>query len=270
MGTVVSFQYKSDLPLSEGLSSHTTSVRLQENGFCIALHRASDKSIYLIEQHDFDGNYTIREKLAFLWETAKKWETGKACMTVCSRINSQVPAALHSERNQDFYLPLLTEEPYNYQIFTEEVKPYGLWNISGWNKNLYAQLREQFPQYRLRSEMYVLLQLLSGWEGRAKLLLFLEKNYLRLVAEKDGKLLGANGFEFNNKNDFLYYSVGFAQTLFGGLEGVELDLTGDIEPSSLLYVSLQKYFTNIHFPDTGHTSLHHQLHRFCDLLYEED
>lgn len=267
MATVISFQYKNDEPLAEGLSC-TKTISLQDNGFCLALYSAESKQVQIIEQHDYEPECTLKEKILSIQEAGKKLDAQNAVIICSTHINSQVPKHLHDEKNMDLYLPLLTQEPYNYQVHAEYVPAYELYNISGWDKALYLQLKDSFPHYQLRSKMAVLLEKLPLLTGERKLLLFMEQNYMYLAAAKGENLLGANGFSFNGKNDFLYFLVGFAQTLFGGLEGVDVHLMGNMDPTSLLYSSMQKYFEKIHFADGGYTVLQHQIHRFCDLLCE--
>lgn len=265
MATVVSFQYRNSEPLPKALSC-TKSIRWQDNGFCLALFHAESKTVYLLEQHEFEGEPTLKERIAFLQDVEKKFEASQSFLIVSTRINTQVPAQLHDERNMDLYLPLLTQNPYQYHVFAEPVEKYSLYNVSGLDLELYQQFKSYFPQYKLKSKMSVLLGQLSILEGDMKMLLFWEKNYMYLAAAKGDQLLGANGFAFNGKNDFLYFSVGFAQTMFGGLDGVRLYLAGNIESTSLLYSSLQKYFGQICFANAGYAVLQHQIHRFCDLL----
>ena len=268
MAAVVSFQYKREDPLDEGFT-YAKVIRLQENGFCIALFHAASKQIVQLEQYLFDDACTLKEKIGCISEVEKKWDFKSVSIIGPTRINTQIPLSFHNDRNNDLYLPLLTKDPYHYQVLVETVNPFQLCNVSAWNKDLYLMLKEQFPNCQLKSEMAVLLQLLSHLTGDSKLLVFLESGYMRLLASRNGKLLGANGFAFEGKNDFLYYLVGFAQTMFGEIAEPDVHLMGDIERTSLLYVSMQKYFSRIHFVNLGYTDLQHQIHRFCDLLYEE-
>ena len=266
MAAVLSFQYKSDEPLPEGLVC-SKSIRLQEKGFSIALYHAETKTIHAVEQYDCEG-CSLKEIIGSLSETEKKWDAKRAFLLFSNRINTQIPEKLHEDRNNDLYLPLLTKEPYQYQVMAEIIAPYHLFNISAWEKTVYQQITEAFPQYQLKSETTAMLRLLPQLSGKDKLLLFLEPNLLHLAAERDGQFLGANAFEFSGKNDFLYFLTGFAQTLFGDIESVDLHVMGVVESTSLLYAGMQKYFSRIHFVHAGYQTLQHQIHRFCDVLAE--
>ncbi len=266
---VASFQYKNEQP-AEPVQTYAKSIRFQANGFCIAIYRYDTRHILSIEQYDFPEGCSLDEKVALIAETEKKWDTkGNAFLTYFTRINTQIPEFLHDERNSELYLPLLTPQPYDYIPMEETIGEFELFNVSGWDKELYGKLQTAFPKYTFRSGTSVLMKILSRMEGKRKMLVFLENEYMCIAAVEGDKMLGANGFTFDNKNDFLYYLVAFAQVIYKDTNELYLYMGGNIEENSLLYPAVKKYFSEVRFVDPGYPITNRQLHRFCDLLLYE-
>ena len=268
MGTRISFRYKNEN--RTGFPNNCIkAIRLRDNGFCIAVYEPESREILLVEEHRFEDDYPLNGKLHLMSEAESQLETGNRIRFVCfNRPNTQIPEKIFNGEDRNTYLQLLTEKPYMYTPVEEIIHPYGLYNLSAWEKNLYHGILSLHPDCRMQSGMGLLLQMLHRQEGVRKIAAFVEDGHLDIAAEESGQFIGANSFCFQNTNDFLYFFTGFAHTMFGGTEKVTAYLGGEVEPESMLCSSVKKYFPEIRFINNGFEILKEQ-HRYCDLLFEE-
>lgn len=267
MSTRVSFRYKKDCK-SEELSSCIKAVRLQEEGFCVAVYHPETQEVYVIEEHLFEGIYPSNGKMHILAQVEGQWKTDTDIRFVCfNPVNGQIPVSLYEAQNRKLYLQLLTEQTYPYVATEELVEDFGLYTLSGWDKQLYHEIQVQYPGCEMHSGMYTLLRMLARQEGERKAVAFIENNRLHVAAACGDRLLGCNRFRFENGNDFLYYLVGFLHTTQKELKDVKLYMGGQVETGSLLFSSTQKYVPQLKLIDCGFNGIQQDQHRFCDLFY---
>ena len=234
MGTRITFRYKND-DKPEVLPTHSKAIRCWEEGFCIAVYEPESHQVVVVEEHLFEDDYPLKGKIHLLSEAEKQWPTGGDMRLICfNHPNTQIPQQLYNEAD----------------------------------KNLYHEIMLLHPECRLQSGMYLLLQLLARQEGRRKIVAFVERNHLDIVAADNDRLLGSNSFPFNSPNDFLYCFAGFARTLFGDTDAIDVHLGGDVAKDSQIYISIQKYFPSVQFIDNGFQTLRQDQHRYCDLLFQ--
>lgn len=268
MSTRVSFRYKKDFR-SEELLSCIKAIRIQEDGFCVMVYQPETREVYVVEEHRFEENYPSNGKMHLLSQVESLWKTEKSTRFICfNSINTQIPQALYDERNRSLYLQLLTEQAYNYTAIGEAVDSFGLHALSGWNKQLYHEIQAQYPGCELHSGLFCLLQLLAKQQEEKKAVAFIENNRLHVATSRENQLLGCNHFHFENKNDFLYYLIGFLHTTQKELKGLKLYMGGQVEANSLLYTSTLKYIQQLQLIDCGFNGLQQDQYRYCDLLYE--
>lgn len=268
MGTRISFRYKNDNK-PETLDKYTKAIRFWEEGFCVAIFDPENRQVALIEEHLFEEDYPLKGKMHLLSETEGQWPTGGTRFICFNRPHTQIPKELYNEADKKLYLQLLTETPYKFTPMEEWVEPFGLYTLSGWDKNLYQEILSLHPDIRLQSGIGLLLQLLARQEGRRKMVAFVEDGHLDMAAAEGDKLLGANSFAFNNPNDFLYCFAGFAHNLFGSIEDVSVYIGGEVEEHSMLFTSTKKFFPSLQFLDSGFPIIQQEQHRYCDLLFQE-
>lgn len=267
MSTRISFRYKKDFQ-NEDIISCVKAIRLQENGFCIVVYQPETREVYVIEEHLFEEIYPSNGKMHLLSQVESQWKTETNTRFICfNPVNTQIPESMYDEQNRKHYLQLMTGEAYDYVARAEWVKAFGLYTLTGWNKQLYHEIQVQYPACEMHSGMYVLLHALARQEGEKKAIAFIENNCLHIATCCENQLLGCNSFRFENGNDFLYYLIGFLHTTQKGLEGIKLYMGGQVEADSLLYTSSQKYIKQLELLECGFNGLQQDQHRFSDLLY---
>ncbi len=267
MSTRISFRFKSEKK-AEDLTSYTKAIRFQGNGFCVALYHPEEKELLLLEEHLFEEDYPLNGKMRQLAEVTGQWQTGGPTRFICfNTCNTQIPRPLFDSQNKVLYLQMITEQPYHFIPVEEEVNPFDAYTLSGWDKNLYHEALALYPECHMQSGLCLLLHMLARQEGEKKMAAFVEDSCLNIAAEREGKLLGANRFPFQNSNDFLYFLTGFAHTLFGDIRNVKLYFGGNVEIQSQLYTATQKYFPQMSLIASAFPQLPQEQHRYCDLVY---
>ncbi|MBQ5532341.1 MAG: DUF3822 family protein [Bacteroidales bacterium] len=270
MGTRITFRYKND-EKPDNLSAHVKSIRFWDKGFCIAIFDPANRHVALIEEHLFEEDYPLNGKMHLLSETEGQWQTGGGIRLICfNRPHAQIPKELFNEADKNLYLQLLTDTPYKFTPMEELVEAFGLYNLSGWDKNLYHEILSLHPDVRLQSGIYLLLQLLARQEGIRKMVAFVEDGHLDIAAADGKKMLGTNSFAFNNPNDFLYYFAGFAHNTFGSAQDVSMYIGGEVEENSMIYTFTKKFFPSLRLLDSGVPFIQQEQHRYCDLLFQEE
>ena len=140
MGTRITFRYKND-DKPEVLPTHSKAIRCWEEGFCIAVYEPESHQVVVVEEHLFEEDYPLKGKMHLLSEAEKQWPTGGEMRLVCfNHPNTQIPQHLYNEADKNLYLQLLTATPYRFTPVEELVEPFGLYNLSGWDRTCTMRL----------------------------------------------------------------------------------------------------------------------------------
>jgi len=114
---------------------------------------------------------------------------------------------------------------------------------------------DKYGEFEYRHSMSVLIESLLKLPGEAKHKVYLHShlNSYELVIIENKKLLFANSFEFDTREDFLYYLLFTAEQLHLDADEFELILIGDISKDSEEYKMAWKYIRNISFMGPFHS-----------------
>lgn len=144
-----------------------------------------------------------------------------------------VPGALFDERNIRTYLSACFHLPQEQVFMADKLDPLDIRIAYSLPETAATQIRQAFPGSAIR---HYATPLLSGMAQQAKsqsgrgLFCHFRGNQFDLVAFEDGKLLFFNTFEFNNKEEFLYYVLFVLEQLGLNASEQEMLVSGDVEP----------------------------------------
>jgi len=92
-------------------------------------------------------------------------------------------------------------------------------------------------------------------------------NQFEIVVVENKKLILYNSFEYQTKEDLVYYILFVAEQLKQNPEDFDLELYGEIEPYSEIYALIYKYVRNVYF---GKRLEKHQYSHEMDGVNEHD
>jgi hypothetical protein len=242
-------------------------IRMSSKGFCVAVI-SNGKKVERLFQYTFNGNdFSFNDKLKAI-STADK-ELNINCTTRSFRLytqfNVQIPNEFYEQENNTATLSLIVENPQNYVSVAEKIDSWNLYNVSAWEKDLYACVKKEFPDYELNTVLSSLLPIIERQKEEKKVLIFVGDNNFTVLAADGHKLLGINTFPFANENDFLYYSYSFLRKMYVNPNAVSIKLGGNIAPQSSLYTILNKYFSAVEMLSFSSDAIENYSY-FCDLF----
>ena len=121
--------------------------------------------------------------------------------------------------------------------------------------NIINYFFDRYGEFEYRHSLSILIDSLLKLPRDAsgpKAYLHAHRNFYELVIIENGKLLFANSFEYDTKEDFLYYLLFTAEQLKLDTETFQLILLGDINKESEEYKMTWEYIRNISFMGPFH------------------
>jgi len=121
--------------------------------------------------------------------------------------------------------------------------------------NIINYFFDMFGEFEYRHSLSILIDSLLKIKSSEKPKVYLHTHlyHYELVVIQNSKLIFANSFEFDTKEDFIYYLLFTLEQLELDPKEVELILLGDIKKDSEEYNIAYRYITNISFLDVFHT-----------------
>ncbi|SHF57278.1 Protein of unknown function [Salegentibacter echinorum] len=166
---------------------------------------------------------------------------------------SFVPKTLFKEENASDYLKFNTKILQTDFIANEEIGNTGIVNIYIPYTNIINFFFEKFGEFEYQHLTSILTKTLLSYTTNTEPQVYAhvkDKEFDLLVLESE-KVLLCNTFQFNEKEDFLYYLLFTAEQLNLDPQNFQLYLLGAIDDSSPLYKIAYTYIRNIDFLKTN-------------------
>ncbi len=122
--------------------------------------------------------------------------------------------------------------------------------------NIINYFFDKYGEFEYKHSLSVLIESLLAQPGNSKgptVYLHTHSNNYQIVVIENGKLLFANSFEYDTKEDFLYYLLFTAEQLNLDPQVFDLILLGDIDQDSPEYKLAWEYIRNISFLGPFHS-----------------
>lgn len=251
------------------LNKCTKSIRLSSNNFCICVHQTDDNKLYLINQYDIPLTLSEKELMGYIAETNKQLQIDckKNFFYFYTKINTQIPNEYYTKEGNEHILSLLTSNAENYTPVNEHIDLYDFQNLSAWETSTYNDIKNNFPDFKLKTTISNLFLILHHYnQSEKKALIFVDKKHFTILAADKNYFLGANGFHFVNEADFTYFTVNFIRKIFAQTNDIQIIICGNIEENSPVFQSLKKYFNQSHILQHTHSNEIENYHYFCDMF----
>ncbi len=262
------FAYKSNKENID-LVKYTKSIRFTSNGFTISIHNDEINDLYLVNYYELPSSLSEKEKVNAICDLNKNVgiNCNKNLFYFYSRINTQIPKDFYEKESDEAILSLLTPESNTSSLLSEWIDKYEFYNLSVWNTSLLSMIRELFPDFTVKTCITSLFNVLyASNESEKKVVLFVENMHFTILAADKTHFLGANGFNFFNEADFLYFTVNFIRKIFVQSDDVHILMGGNIEERSPIFLSIKKYFKQTTVFQNTHSFEIENNHYFCDLF----
>ena len=235
------------------------SIQVSLNGlsFCI-LNRVTNEICYF-KKIDFEKQLDptkVLSRIESFYEQEKQLDqtVDEVVLLFNNALFSLVPVDLFDEENAASYLK------FNTRILKTDFIAFDRINEDFVNvyipyTNIINFFFDKYGEFEYRHSLSVLIESLLSLPRTSdgpKMFLHAQQQIFELVVIENGKLIFANSFEYETKEDFLYYLLFTAEQLHLDTEKFELILLGDINKDSEEYKISWDYIKNISFMGPFH------------------
>jgi hypothetical protein len=242
-------------------------IRMTSDGFCLSILSES-KGLEAVFQYSFAPHLSFASKIAAIAAVDKERDIScdKNVFRLYTKYNVQIPEEFHDGSNNEAILSVTVSNDEQYIPFEEKVDGWKLYNISAWEKELYAEVKTRFPNCQFSTVVTSLLNIIAKQKKEKKALIFVENNNFTIIAVDNRQLTGINTFPFYTEKDFLYYCYAFLRKIFVEPEHISLKLCGNIAKQSSLYSAISKYCQDVDMLSGKGNTVGDNYSYYCDLF----
>lgn len=235
------------------LSYKKLSIQISLNGLSFCVLDAVENTIITQERISFGEELNPFQVLKHLKELVEKYEIHKmnfSNVTVIHRntLFSIVPKALFNEKELANYLKFNTKILANDHIAYDEISNHDMVNVYVPFVNINNYIYELFGEFEYKHNGTVLIEsLLSNYNAGKEPICYVHvlENQMDVTIVANKKLLLYNSFNYQTKEDFIYYVLFSLEQLKLDTESLQLRLFGSIEEDDDLYTVSYKYIRNV-------------------------
>lgn len=237
----------------EDTSKRKLSIQFSLDGFSFCTSNASDEIAefcsYVFEKA-VNSPELILEKLQEVFKTEKSLQNDFESVTVIhqNNLSTLVPNQYFKEDSIASYLKYSVKTIANDLIVFDDLEFMDTKNVYIPYVNINNFLFQNFGEFEFKHHSSILLEkLLANSDDTLKFYINISQSTFDIVVTKDSKLLFYNIFDYQTKEDFIYYILFTLEQLELSTEETNVILLGDIEESSDKYTILYTYIRNIQF-----------------------
>ena len=235
------------------------SIQVSLNGLSFCILNKDANEIFYLKKIDFDKQLDpikVLSKIELIYEQEDELNQPVDEVNVIfnNSLFSLVPAELFDEEHAASFLKFNTRILKTDFIAYDEINE-NLVNVYIPYANITNYFFDKYGEFEYRHSLSVLIESLlklPKYTTGPKVYLHTHGNFYELVIIENGKLIFANCFDFETREDFLYYLLFTAEQLNLDTENFELLLMGDISKDSEEYQMAWDYIKNISFMGPFH------------------
>ncbi|MCG9971787.1 DUF3822 family protein [Christiangramia crocea] len=236
------------------------SIQVSLNGLSFCILNQEDNKITYLKKIEFEKQLDPIKVLSQIELTYEKEEAlnqpvDEVLLLYTNSLFSLVPENLFDEDNASNYLKFNTKILKTDFIAFDNIQG-GIVNVYIPYTNITNYFFDKYGEFEYRHSLSVLIEGLLDLPDAAegtKVYLHSHLSSYELVILENGKLLFANSFEYETREDFLYYLLFTAEQLKLDPDKFELILLGDINRTSEEYKMAWDYIRNISFLGPFHS-----------------
>jgi len=246
-------QIKSAIDFSN-LSDKHLSIQLSLDGFSFCIINTVENQFEKLEHHPFHNGSPTPEKLlnnvVDLFSKNKDLQKryGSVNITHVNQLSSLVPKSLFDEEHSRDYLKFSTKTYSNDYIVHDELENHDMINVYIPFVNVNNFFLERFGSFEYKHFSTVLVNNLMNtykYSEHPHMFAHIGHDRFEIVVIARNKLMLYNSFDYQGKEDFIYYVLFTAEQLDLDPEKFELVLAGKISTESDLYDVAYKYVRKV-------------------------
>jgi len=233
--------------------NHTLSIRFIPDGFCFIVFNRRHKKILHFAEFTEKG----RDPKQLLKETAAGnailkspfeeifcvWDTPQYTL---------LPSAVFDEENRERYWKLNFGESdtQHLSFFSDRLKLPDVINIYAVPVEFVVFLKEIFPsiQFINQQSIQIIDSLFENKkENNSQVYLQVHRDFFDALVLQKGKIILANSYLFQSKDEFLYFSINLFEQLRLDPYATEIILSGEIDEKDEKTASLRRYIQTVDF-----------------------
>ena len=233
--------------------NHVLSIRFIQDGFCFIVFNRHNKKILHFAEITGKGNdpkQLLKETVAGnallqspFEETFCVWDTPRYTL---------LPSAVFSEENIELFWKLNFGESdtQHLSFFSDRLKWPDVVTIYAIPAASVDFLREIFPSIQFINQQSV--QILDSLfenkkENNSQVYIQIHRDFFDVLVLQKGKIILANSYLFQNKDEFLYFSINMFEQLQLDPHSTEIILSGEIDEKDEKAISLRRYIRTVDF-----------------------
>jgi hypothetical protein len=240
----------------KNLEENHLSIQLSLDGFSFCIYNKIQQEIVAFVKYQFQNKpISPYQHLEYVEQLFKQEELlllkyQSVSVSHFNNLVSQVPQPFFNKNNLSQYLQFTVKILENDFITFDKIKNSEITNVYIPFVNINNFLLDKYGSFEYKHSSTILIEkLLREHKNATDNFCFVNvtNNSFEIVVLKNKKFELFNCFDFNTKEDFIYYILFTAEQLNLNPEEFSLILLGDIEKDSELYTILFKYIRNIQF-----------------------
>ena len=235
------------------------SIQVSLNGLSFCILDTQENKIGYFKKINFEKQLDpikVLSKIELTYESEKELNepVDEVVLIFTNSLFTLVPEELFDEDHAAGYLKFNTKILKTDFIASDKINKE-LVNVYIPYANITNYFFDKYGEFEYRHGISILIESLLKLpsEVNPKVYLHSHLNSYELVIIENKKLLFANSFEFDSREDFLYYLLFTAEQLNLDANEFELILIGDISKDSEEYKMAWKYIRNISFMGPFHS-----------------
>lgn len=240
--------------------SKSLSIQISLSGLSFCILNRSSNTIEHLKNVSFDKKVTpfeALERLITVLETNTIFEQSfdSVLLIYQNELSTCVPKSLFNEDNSADYLKFNAKILNTDFIAYDEISANDSINVFVPYVNINNYIFDRFGVFEYKHASTVLIQNLIQNIANSKhteLYLNVNKNHFEIVAIDKGQLMFYNTFEYQTKEDFIYFILFTVEQLKLDPEIILTKLMGDISKDDDLYKIVYKYIRFVEFINPFH------------------
>ena len=236
------------------LSDKHLSIQLSLDGFSFCIINKTEMQIERLEHFPFIDQSPTPDKLlqnvedVFKKERALQKRYGTVNITHVNQLSTLVPKSLFDEERIRDYLKFSSKTYTNDYVVHDEIENHDMVNVYIPFVNVNNFFLERFGSFEYKHFSTVLVNSLLNtykFSEHPHMFAHLGERQFEILVIANDKLLFYNSFNYQSKEDFIYYILFTAEQLELNPEKFELNLAGIIDAESELFKIAYRYVRKV-------------------------
>lgn len=233
------------------------SIQFSLDGFSFSVFDIDLEEFIVFTKYTYSiKNNILKELLAsikqiFLKEELLKYNFERVLVVHVNNLSAFVPFPIFDEDNLSAYVSLNNKIYQNDYFVYDLIVNQDMVSVFAPYVNINNFLIEQFGSFEYKHYSSILVEnLLNNYTQRGsavKCFININKSHFELIIGQQKKLILYNTFDYNTKEDFIYYVLFTFEQLQLNVEEIEVIILGEIDKESELFLLLYKYINKVNF-----------------------